>query len=263
VPAPPTPIFFVHVMKTGGTTLFRHLRQNFELDELYPYRHLDIRFEGPKLDIRLHLSLPYLQSLTPERRQRIRVYTGHFPFVACELLGGPFVTMTILRDPVDRTVSLLRQFRRRAPWRQESLGNPGWAARTLEELYEHELIYEPLVHNHQAKIFSMTVADHPDSYMDPITVDRARLELAKENLARVDVLGLTERYDELLDDVQDRFGWVVQREARANPTPSDDQEPVSEALLRRIAEDNALDLELYEHAQRLQAERRSRRLAGA
>ena len=47
---PEPPVFFVHVMKTGGTTLFRHLRENYPLDELYPYSKLDIRYEGERLE---------------------------------------------------------------------------------------------------------------------------------------------------------------------------------------------------------------------
>lgn len=60
--------------------------------------------------------MSYLAVLPDERRRRIRVYTGHFPYAAREILGGDIVTVTILRDPVKRTISLLRQFRRKAPW---------------------------------------------------------------------------------------------------------------------------------------------------
>jgi hypothetical protein len=252
-------VFFVHVMKTGGTTLFRNLRDNYPLDQLYPYRKLDIRYDGRKLDIRHHLSVSYLLNLPPERHRQIRVYTGHFPYVTSELLEGDFTTVTILRDPIERTLSLLRQFRRKVPWVDDSAPMPPLASRTLEEVYENPFVFEPLVHNHQTKIFSMKESDEPESYMDVINVDRARLELAKENLAKIDVLGVTERFDDFLDDVSARFGWELDRDARANATPSDDIEPVSAALLRRIADDNALDIELHEHAKQLQEQRRNRR----
>jgi Sulfotransferase family len=250
------PVFFVHVMKTGGTTLFRNLRGNFELDELYPYRHLDIQFDGPRVDVQHHLSVPYLLGLAPERHSRIRVYTGHFPFVATELLGGPFTTVTLLRDPIERTISLLRQFRRKAPWLDPS--HPVMASHTLEEVYEQPIVFEPLIHNHQTKIFSMDASDEPQSYMDVIAVDAARLDVAKRNLASIDVLGLTERYDDFLRDIEARFGWVIEPDARANATPASEIEPVSEALRRRIAEDNPFDVELYEYARGLVDLRRAR-----
>jgi len=257
------PIFYVHVMKTGGTTLFRHLRENFPLDELYPYRELDIHYDGDRLDVRHHLSISYLTSLSPERRQHIKVYTGHFPYIAQELMGGRFVTASILRDPVQRTVSLLRQFRRKKPWAPgSSTKGLRFVESSLEEVYAHPTVFEPLVHNHQTKIFSMLASDAPESYMDVIDVDEARLEIAKDNLAKVDLLGVTERYDLFLDEVESRFDWHVQRDARANATPTDDNEPVSPELLRRIEADNALDMELHAYAAELVAQRAGHRTPG-
>jgi hypothetical protein len=250
--APPEPpVFFVHVMKTGGTTLFRHLRENYPLDELYPYSKLDIRYEGQRLDIRHHLSISYLRTIPEERRRHIRVYTGHFPFAAIEAMGGAFTTMTILRDPVARTLSLLRQFRRKIPWVPEGGREPTLARNTLEEVYDHPTVFEPLVHDHQTKIFSMQPADEPESYMDVLPVDEARLAVAKANLASIDLLGVTDRYNDFLDLVEERFGWHVEREARANVTPQSDNEPVDEGLLERIRADNALDIQLYEYAKEL------------
>ena len=91
-------------------------------------------------------------------------------------------------------------------------------------------------------------------------VDAARLAVAKENLAEVDIVGLTESYDDFLDEVEARFGWTVARDTRTNVTPASARRPVSQALRRRIAEDNATDVELYEHAKELVALRRARRV---
>src|SRR5262245_57145951 len=103
-------------MKTGGTTVFRYLRENFPLDQLYPYRKDDIRLDGDDVDVEHHLRVPYLVQLPAERHARIRVYSGHFPFVVTEMLGGGLLTVTLLRDPVERTISLLRQVTRATPW---------------------------------------------------------------------------------------------------------------------------------------------------
>lgn len=247
------PVFFVHLMKTAGTTLFRNLRLTYPLDQLYPFRDLDVKRDG-KLGIGNH-SVSYLLGLTPERHRSIRVYTGHFPFVTTELLGRPVTTVTILRDPVQRTLSLLRQFRRGTPWLAPE-DRPTFPL-PLEEIYEHPLVFETLVLNHQTKIFSMAAADAPESHMDIIDVDHARLAVAKENLTSVDVLGLTEQFDDLLDDVSTKLGWHVDRGARRNATPAAELDAVSPALLRRIASDNAIDLELYAYAKELHARRRA------
>jgi hypothetical protein len=251
------PVFFVHVMKTGGTTVMRSLRETFPLDEIYPYRELDIRYDGDRLEIERHLSVPYVRSLPEERHRHIKVYTGHFPYVLRQMLPRPVVAATILRHPVDRTISLLRQFRRKAPWMDEPGLRSPLTELTLEEVYEQPLVFEPLVRNHVTKIFSMTVEDDPQTYMDVIDVDERRLERAKANLAEVEVIGLMERYDEFLDEAEARFGWQIVRGARKNATPESEIRPVDPALRRRIAEDCALDVELYEHARELIELRRS------
>jgi hypothetical protein len=248
--------FFVHVMKTGGTTLAQQLKANFAPEEHYPNRAVDIRYEGATVDIRNHLTVANLVGLPEERRDRIRIYTGHWPYVACELLGEDFFTFTILRDPVERTISLLQQYARDAPWKNSAKVVADEAV-ALEELYEHWLLYEPLIHNHQTKIFSMTRADGPKRYTQVIEVDESRLALAKDNLAQIDVVGLTERYDDFLDELTDRTILRIERGRPKNATPLSEARPVSDELRHRIRADNTIDLEFYDYARGL-VERRSR-----
>ena len=80
------------------------------------------------------------------RGDEIRVVTGHFPLCTTELLGAQFITLTILRDPVERTLSALRHHREKTPADSE---------RSLEEIYEDPFRFE-LVHNHMVKMFSLS-----------------------------------------------------------------------------------------------------------
>jgi hypothetical protein len=102
----------------------------------------------------------------------------------------------------------------------------------------------------------MTLDDDPTGYMQVIDVDGARLERAKANLDRIEFVGLTERYGDLVDDLSHHFGWRLARDARANVSPDHD-EPVDEAFRERIAFDNMFDVELYEYAKDLVSRRRS------
>jgi hypothetical protein len=246
--------FFIHVMKTGGMSLFQQFRANFPLDELYPTRDIDIRYDGKFR----HLELPYLLGIPQERRDRLRLYAGHFPYVACEMLGGGFTTMTLLRDPVERTISMLRQLQRNVEWIGPNHdGDEPPPGRTLEDIYDDTAVFDALIHDHQTKIFSMTVADEPQSYRQKISIDASRLALAKENLAGVDVIGLMDGYDDFLDELAERFGWTVRHDIRSNEAQAGEEpEPVSDALLASIAEDNAIDVEFYEYAKELVAARR-------
>jgi hypothetical protein len=240
VSTPPEPrFFFVKVMKTGGGTFLRHILANFERDEVYPYKQFD-----PDMQI-ANIGINYLTGLPPERRARIRVYTGHFPFVAAELVGLELVTLTILRDPVERTISYLKHCKHYHE-QHRSL--------TLEQIYEDPFSFPALIRNHQAKLFAMTPEDEPESYLDIIEIDDRRLELAKANLERVDVLGLQERFPEFLEEMTRRYGWSF---GVVDDRHVSDESEIPRSFRRRIAEDNAADLAFYEHAQRLWEKRRA------
>jgi len=231
--------FFVHVMKTAGGTLRRQILANFDREEVYPYRKFDpdMRDANYRID--------YLTSLPPERRDRVRVFTGHFPYVAVELLGIELTTITILRDPVERTLSYLRHCRH---YHAQHRGM------RLEEIYEDPFFFPSFIKDHQAKLFAFTPEDRPQSYMDELDVDAGRLAIAKRNLERVDVVGTQDRFEDLLSELQRRFGWSP---AQVEDKHVMERDEVAESFRRRIAEDNAADMEFYEHARALCRQRRS------
>jgi hypothetical protein len=236
--------FFIHVMKTGGATFRQYAYHNFPSGEVYPDGNLD-----PDLQV-ANWSIEYLNGLSAGRRRSTRVFTGHFPFIAVELLGIDVVTLTILRDPVERTISRLRQQQH-----HDASSRP----LRLEEIYEDPFFFPMHIHNHQAKLFAMTPQDRLESFMDVIEVDEERLERAKQNIERVDVLGLQERFPEFLEEVERRYGWEfwpLRRGHGVPPAPSE----VARSFRRRIAEDNAADVAFYEYAQELSQRRRRERV---
>jgi Sulfotransferase family len=227
------PLFFIHIMKTAGSTLRRHIRQRFEDEQLYPSRSLDSDLHEA------NSSVPYLLSRPPERYTQTRAYMGHFPYLVVEALNTPLLTMTVLRDPVDRVVSHLGHLRRYSPAHKD------WR---YEELYDDPYLGLSLLRNHQVKIFALTEADHPASYRHELVIDDARLELAKANLDAVALVGLVERFDEFLAVVESRLGWKLDRSMRRRVGGVHDHVPGS--LLKRIAADHEPERELYDHASR-------------
>jgi hypothetical protein len=237
---PDRTFFFLHVMKTAGGTLRQQIFANFDREQVYPWERLD-----PDM-VRANSNLEYLTSLPPERRSRLRAFTGHFPFVAVELLGGELTTITLLRDPVERTISYLRQVKRRVDEGRGLL---------LEDIYEHPYLFPCFIKDHQAKLFAFTPEDEPRSYMDVLDVDADRLEIAKRNLERVDVVGIQDNFESLLSELERRFGW------RRTPAPHRNVDPgtpgdISTRFRRRIAEDNPAEMEFFEHARQLVEQRR-------
>jgi hypothetical protein len=156
------------------------------------------------------------------------------------LLDRDLVTLTMLRDPVARTISYLRHCKRHHP-RHHDLA--------LEEIYEDAFLFPTLIHNHQVKIFAMTTSDRLESYMDVIDIDDERRRIAEANLERADVIGLHERYDEFLGEIQRRFGWKIRE--RASWRVSEESWELSDSFRRRIEADNAQDVAFYEFAREL------------
>jgi hypothetical protein len=140
-------------------------------------------------------------------------FAGHFPLSTRELLDADFTTFTVLRDPVERTLSYLRQHR--------ELNRTDWDL-TLEEM--------------------------TDGMMTLIDLDRGRLEQAKEALGEMGELGFQEDLEGFAQQLEQRWGWRLGGPRHDQPTTP---VKVSRSLRRRIAEDTALDRELYEHAREL------------
>ena len=165
--------FFIHVMKTAGTTFVRQLQQQFPAEAIYPARDLD--WTSPA-DVDAYINIPRLLAVPAERRAQIRVFTGHFPYMVCDQLDPALVTMTVLRDPIERTISILKQHKR---------SEERFRDLPLEAVYDDRPIFRFFVENHQTKVFALAPDDNEVAINCGMTIDDARYARAKENLARV------------------------------------------------------------------------------
>ena len=227
----PPRFFFVHMQKTAGTALWRRLQREFEPTSVYPAPD-----DGkPPATV---ISVDHLLGRWNVRRAEIRMVTGHFPLCTTELLGVPFTTLTVLREPVERTLSYLRHHRETAPEHREA---------SLEEIYADPVRFE-LLHNHMVKMLSLTTDEMADGAMTHVEFTRARLARAEQCLQQVDVVGFQEDFDAFCTELTARFGWDLGEPILMNRTTPMD---VSDAFRERIAADNADDVELYEFARSL------------
>jgi hypothetical protein len=78
------------------------------------------------------------------------------------------------------------------------------------------------------------------------------LEIAKENLRKMAVVGLTERFDETLLVLKRTFGWSTPFYFRHNVSPNRPRkQDIPQDTLRAIEKLNELDFELYKYAKEL------------
>lgn len=239
---PPRRYFVAHMQKTAGTTLRDRLRATFPDEQIYPNAT-----DGPDARVAV-ISVEHLLQRWAARGDQIRLLTGHFPVRTVELLDAPFVTMTVMRHPVERTLSFLRhQAERRQRGATEDT--------PLVEIYEDEFRFRHMIQNHMTRTLSLSPDEMRahDGVLTPVPYTAERLEAAMEVLAGLDIFGLQDRFDEFCDELARRYGLDVGGPLRTNTTELKD---VPDGFVDRIAEDNALDMQLYEYACRLYEERR-------
>jgi hypothetical protein len=224
-------VVLVHLPKTAGTTLAQLLRHHYRGGAFKGGGNV---FGRPD---EVEARLDKIAST-----ERFRAVAGHLTFGAAERLSSRARYVTILREPVARTLShyffLVHSARGQGlvpPW----LPEPGPCLTLDECLSDRSYIPDNL----QTRMLCGLVSPY-----DELPADA--LERAKRNLAeRFAYVGTTERFDELLAVLDLAFGWPTTpyRRARENADrPGLDDVPPD--ALRVAAERNALDRELWEHA---------------
>lgn len=237
---------FFHMPKCGGTSLSEAMyatvpfnerigvldavatrraaaMMNFDRDDAWVC-HEDLEHGQMTFDLREGLMLQHMawdtmlihgHVLWSERAQR------HF--------GEVYKYVTLLRDPVARTVSNFRMTRR-----------SGVVTEDLDAYLEG-----PVARRH-ARVYLRYLAGRNDIAEDEVP---EALELAKERLSRFALIGFLDETPEFILKYRALFG-VQLRMSQLNAAP-DSQPGHSEAQMRRLTELCAPDIALYDHARTL------------
>lgn len=248
-------LVFVHIMKTGGTTI---------LERLAPY------FDDAE---RCSLGLDPGDPESFVRRGRrslgaVRLFEGHMPFGLHRWIDGAVRYFTFIRHPVDRVLStyyFLRRPHANSHPLREILASNELEALFRPKLYDElpavdrETLYE-LMSNHQTRVLSgrlrpplehllMSPAPNPTPWtMEQLEVSERDLELAVANIREhFELVGTTEALDRGWLQLCELFGWPsVSRTERHNVTPDrPGAEALSAALRERIVAWNRQDLRLW------------------
>ena len=245
-------LYFHHIPKTAGLSVIALLDARFHPDHVFPL-HSAPEDDSVERALRAH---PH----------RVRFVRGHFTFgpldtgIYRHVCRNP-VRATMLRDPVERTISAYRHIMRRPQSRHH-------ATVTGEHMdllaFVRDPRFFPNVWNTQTRLLVGEVPGLPRRPDAPRALsDRALVEVAKERLEQCAWIGITERMNESMQLAAYTFGWPPFPEVpRLNAAPdsaSRDDFPLE--AIEAIAERTALDREVYDHATRLFETRWSAMLA--
>jgi hypothetical protein len=273
-----TSVYFMHIIKAAGTSLTWSLYGNI------PWQLASTRWTAgqPELASFNYANSRRFLNFSERDHAGTQLYLGHYPFVAKDFIPGPVQVVSVVRPPVDRTLSYLAQCQQHLP---DHHGRP------LEAIYEDPQIFCRVIENHQTKMFSMTRDEAVDDPVEPhwteeeralvhrarlthpyVTTEQARalgalgsrfpagpntgafhadetrLRNARSALEQLDYLGTVDTLDRLLDALVAGLGFAFGKPPHLNDGLS---AQVPEAFRRRIERDNAADMELYDHAVRL------------
>lgn len=192
-------LVFLHLPKTGGTTLHHHFSAAFSEEETCPERFSN------------------LQLIPPETLARYRYFSGHFNYEQVRMIPGPAYVVTVLRDPFERILSTYYFWKRHRPEvvRSHNLAGPAAARATdlLGFLKSTDPAVRDAIENTMARYLAGGVNitaegtyAFPNGGGSVLVTDMEVVHRATGNLMAVDHFGFTSHLAEVYAKVSWEFG---------------------------------------------------------
>ena len=231
-----------HIPKTAGSTLVQVMQRQFRADEILSYEDAFWAFNVRELPDRIAAGLP-----------GIRCLMGHIPFGVHHGMARQVTYVTMLRDPVEFTLSWFSYIKERHGRLPEDPRRPQRAVFAPVPHMSLDEFLEFMERMGMANLQTRFVAGHLDlrNPLPPFEkLPAAAIETAKQNLfAEHTTFGLVEHFDLSLLLFRRRLGWRNIWYQRANVTEGRvERMRVPASTLQRIQELHADDFRLYEAA---------------
>ncbi len=248
-----TQTYFLHIPKTAGTSLRSVIEEQFPSDHIAPFSYMHELADVIKRDQR--------------ELERYSLFAGHLGHTLISLLPQQPRVITMIREPVGRTISrfknLMRNRLRKAVGYERFLDPESTIEDFLEFPPTRRLITNFQVRNlaldfdltkryydddgqeilpKQAKLLSYTTTDMSDDEL---------LAKAKQRLASFEFVGITDRFADSMRLLLATFGWTTAMDVphlNALPDSTITEQTLSPDTIERIQEYTYLDTALYHFA---------------
>ena len=233
-------LYFLHIPKTAGATLIYTLDNYFHQSEIFPALLLSELLQVPNLT---------------EVINRCRFLRGHFDYNVCSLLQRPYQVITMLRDPIERSISQFEHIRRHpegAYWDDTNLISND----TSFDIFLNNAEVEGFLENIQTRAFVPEWYDISRFKWDaeiPTPSEEMLLTLARKRLEACLFIGLQERFEDSLRLLFFRLN-LRRPPFMTNYNVAHKRSKVSELsqdVRDRLYELNNLDLQLYAYGRSL------------
>ncbi|HBL10851.1 MAG TPA: hypothetical protein DD379_05495 [Cyanobacteria bacterium UBA11162] len=220
-------VIFLHIPKTAGTTLYDVIKQHYSHNSIF-------RIHGVIED-----QLEDLKKNYEPQKDKICLFKGHMTFGLHQFLDCPYTYITILRNPVDRIISVYYYLLQSPNHPQHHLVKN----KTLQDF-----VQSGTAHNNCQTRF---IAGKPNSSSEEQPYQL--LQRAKKNIKEhFSVVGLTERFDETLILLGIQLGWSgMPFYVAQNKSKRPLQKDILPETLELIQEKNYLDVKLYRYAEEI------------
>lgn len=181
--------------------------------------------------------IEHLNKNSDELRQ-FRFFFGHYPHCVTDLLNNDFSVATVLRDPIERSISMIKH--RRQP-------NPDLFAKMSDiEILGKTNLLKNQIRNYQTKVLGLAPS-HNLEVNAPVDSEEHLLERALQNLEAMDFLGISERMQDT-----EALWKKLEPDFSEAPFPFANKSKVelsaNDELLDLLHQNLKLDLQLYQEA---------------